>query len=55
MRAHKRTSKEVEENVLSVLYGNATQSNRVCISPVQVEEKKVEEPGEKTEDKNKNV
>ena len=53
MGAYKRTSKELEENVSSVLYANAIQSKRMCTTPVKVQEKKAEEPGEKTEDKKK--
>ena len=53
VRPCKRTRIELEENVSSVLYGNPTQSKRMCITPVEVEEKKAQEPEEKTEDKKK--
>ena len=32
VRSHKRTSKDLEQNVSSVLYGNATNNKKMCIS-----------------------
>ena len=38
VRAYKRTSEELEESVLSVLYGNLTETKKTCTRPIEVKE-----------------
>ena len=38
MQAYKRTSKELEESVSSVLYGNLTETKKTCTTPIEVKE-----------------
>lgn len=46
VRAYKRTSKELEEGVSSVLYGNLTETKRICTTPSEAKKEVDLEPVE---------
>ena len=46
VRAYKRTSKDIEENVSSVLHGNPTSTKKMCTSERAKVTEVTQEPGE---------